>query len=78
ALIYTAGQTAPALDFTNWKTANIASPVNPFRPAQTLAVHIWKINSEGIQTDPVAVCAGASAVLVIAVMVFKVGARYLG
>ena len=48
ALIYTAGQSAPALDFTNWNPANIASPLNPFRPAETLAVHIWKINSEGI------------------------------
>ncbi|MSC09758.1 phosphate ABC transporter, permease protein PstA, partial [Lactobacillus rhamnosus] len=39
---------------------------------------IWKINSEGIQPDAVAVSAGASAVLVIAVLVFNVGARYLG
>ena len=78
ALIYTAGQSAPALDFTNWNPANIASPLNPFRPAETLAVHIWKINSEGIQPDAVAVSAGASAVLVIAVLVFNVGARYLG
>ena len=78
ALIYTAGQSAPALDFTNWNPANIASPLNPFRPAETLAVHIWIINSEGIQPDAVAVSAGASAVLVIAVLVFNVGARYLG
>lgn len=78
ALIYTAGQSAPALDFTDWNPANIASPLNPFRPAETLAVHIWEINSEGIQPDAVAVSAGASAVLVLAVLLFNLGARYFG
>ncbi|WP_225048851.1 phosphate ABC transporter permease PstA [Lacticaseibacillus kribbianus] len=78
ALIYTAGQSAPALDFTNWNPLNIASPLNPFRPAETLAVHIWKINSEGIQPDAAAVSAGASAVLIIAVLLFNVLARFLG
>ncbi|MHA3065579.1 phosphate ABC transporter permease PstA [Lacticaseibacillus saniviri] len=78
ALIYTAGQSAPALDFTNWNPMNIASPLNPFRPAETLAVHIWKINSEGIQPDAAAVSAGASAVLIIAVLLFNLLARYAG
>ncbi|WP_179394360.1 phosphate ABC transporter permease PstA [Lacticaseibacillus absianus] len=78
ALIYTAGQSAPALDFTNWNPLNIASPLNPFRPAETLAVHIWKINSEGIQPDAAAVSAGASAVLIIAVLLFNLVARYVG
>lgn len=48
------------------------------RPAETLAVHIWKINSEGIMPDADAVSAGASAVLIIAVLVFNLGARFLG
>ncbi|WP_262315510.1 phosphate ABC transporter permease PstA [Lacticaseibacillus parakribbianus] len=78
ALIYTAGQSAPALDFSNWNPLNIASPLNPLRPAETLAVHIWKINSEGIQPDAAAVSAGASAVLIIAVLLFNVLARTLG
>lgn len=52
ALIYTAGQSAPALDFTDWNPANIASPLNPFRPAETLAVHIWKINSKAFSQMP--------------------------
>src|SRR5699024_1352133 len=47
ALIYTAGQSAPALDFTNWNPLSITSPLNIFRQAETLAVHIWKVNSEG-------------------------------
>ncbi|WP_127848925.1 phosphate ABC transporter permease PstA [Lacticaseibacillus hulanensis] len=78
ALIYTAGQSAPALDFTNWNPMSISSPLSPFRPAETLAVHIWKINSEGIQPDAAAVSAGASAVLIIVVLLFNFGARYLG
>ncbi len=78
ALIYTAGQSAPALDFSNWNPLSISSPLSPFRPAETLAVHIWKINSEGIQPDAAAVSAGASAVLIIVVLLFNFGARYLG
>jgi phosphate transport system permease protein len=78
ALIYTAGQSAPTLDFTNWNPFYIASPLNPMRPAETLAVHIWKINSEGIIPDAAAVSAGASAVLIIAVLLFNILARLIG
>ncbi|SEK87046.1 phosphate ABC transporter membrane protein 2, PhoT family [Carnobacterium iners] len=78
ALIYTAGQSAPALDFTNWNPLSISSPLNVMRPAETLAVHIWKINSEGVMPDGAQVSAGASAVLIISVLLFNLGARYLG
>ncbi|MBS9336267.1 phosphate ABC transporter permease PstA [Fructobacillus papyrifericola] len=78
ALIYTAGQSAPSLDFTDWNPFNMASPLSPFRPAETLAVHIWKINSEGIMPDLSAVSAGASAVLIIVVLLFNFSARRLG
>ncbi len=61
ALIFTAGQSAPALNFTDWNPFNISSPLNPMRPAETLAVHIWKINSEGIMPDAKAISSGASA-----------------
>lgn len=78
ALIYTAGQSAPALNFSDWNPFNISSPLNPMRPAETLAVHIWKINSEGIMPDVSAVSAGASAVLIIVVLLFNFSARKLG
>lgn len=78
ALIYTAGQSAPALDFSNWNPFYIASPLNPMRPAETLAVHIWKINSEGIIPDATAVSLGSSAVLIISVLLFNLLARYVG
>ncbi|WP_421016755.1 phosphate ABC transporter permease PstA [Furfurilactobacillus cerevisiae] len=78
ALIYTSGQSAPALNFGDWNPFNISSPLNPMRPAETLAVHIWKINSEGIMPDASAVSAGSSAVLVLAVLLFNFLARWLG
>ncbi len=78
ALIYTAGQSAPALDFSNWNPLYISSPLNPMRPAETLAVRIWKVNSEGIMPDAAAVSAGASAVLIISVLLFNFLARFLG
>lgn len=78
ALIYTAGQSAPVLNFADWNPFNISSPLNPMRPAETLAVHIWKINSEGIMPDVSAVSAGASAVLIIVVLLFNFSARKLG
>jgi phosphate transport system permease protein len=78
ALIYTAGQSAPALDFTNWNPLSVSSPISLFRQAETLAVHIWKVNSEGTMPDGNSVSAGASAVLIIAVLLFNFGARALG
>ncbi|WP_028274228.1 phosphate ABC transporter permease PstA [Atopococcus tabaci] len=78
ALIYTAGQSAPALDFTNWNPRSISSPLNIMRPAETLAVHIWKVNSEGIMPDGAEISAGASAILILAVLLFNLLARYLG
>ncbi|WP_125766909.1 phosphate ABC transporter permease PstA [Lapidilactobacillus wuchangensis] len=78
ALIYTAGQSSPPLDFTNWNPTYIASPLNPLRSAETLAVHIWKINSEGIIPDASAVSAGASAILILFVLLFNFAARYFG
>ncbi|MFT8373599.1 MAG: phosphate ABC transporter permease PstA, partial [Liquorilactobacillus satsumensis] len=78
ALIYTAGQSATNIDFGNWNPFNSASPLNLLRPAETLAVHIWKINSEGVMPDAAAVSAGSSAVLIIAVLIFNLLARVLG
>ncbi|MBC1500406.1 phosphate ABC transporter permease PstA [Listeria weihenstephanensis] len=78
ALIYTAGQSTPTLNFGDWNPMNPTSPLNIFRPAETLAVHIWKINGEGIMPDAAAVSAGASAVLILSVLLFNILARILG
>ena len=78
ALIYTAGQSAPALDWSNWNPMSVSSPISIFRQAETLAVHIWKVNGEGTVPDGAAVSAGASAVLIIFVLLFNFGARFIG
>ena len=41
-------------------------------------MHIWKINSEGIIPDASAVSAGASAILILFVLLFNFAARYFG
>ena len=78
ALIFTAGQSAPVLDFTCLDFSSPSCPWNVFRPAETLAVHIWKINSEGVVPDLDAVSNGTAAVLMICVLAFNLGARFIG
>ena len=78
ALIYTAGQSAPALDWSNWNIFSVTSPISIFRQAETLAVHIWKVNSEGTIPDGTAVSAGSAAVLLIFILIFNLGALKLG
>ncbi|MBO2942495.1 phosphate ABC transporter permease PstA [Paenibacillus sp. F411] len=78
ALMFTAGMSSPPLDFTDWNPLSARSPINPLRPAETLAVHIWKVNSEGLAPDAKEIAAGASAVLVILILGFNLAARWLG
>lgn len=75
ALIYTAGMSAPDLKFN---TLSKSSAFSLLRPAETLAVHIWKLNSEGMVPDAAKIANGASAVLIIMVLLFNVSARLLG
>ncbi|MDR0847416.1 MAG: phosphate ABC transporter permease PstA [Lactobacillales bacterium] len=78
ALIFTAGSNEWKLDFNDWNPLHSHSPLSIFRPAETVAVHIWKIRSEGTVQDGAQVAAAASAVLIIAVLLFNVLARILG
>lgn len=78
ALIYTAGQSAPMLDFTCFDFSSASCPWNVFRPAETLAVHIWKINSEGVVPDLEAVSNGTAAVLMVCILAFNLLARFFG
>src|SRR5262245_5424781 len=49
ALIFTAGLATPSnYDFSNLNIFDPRSPWSPFRSTTTLAVYIWKINSEGL------------------------------
>jgi phosphate transport system permease protein len=78
ALIYTAGLTTPQLNFSNWNVMSPASFLNPMRPAETLAVHVWKLNSEGLLPDRTAVANGTAATLILFVLLFNISARLLG
>jgi phosphate transport system permease protein len=78
ALLYTAGMSSPTLNFSNLNPFSPTSPLNPFRPAETLAVYIWRINSEGLVPDARQIADGASAVLILAVLAFNLAARFFG
>lgn len=78
ALIFTAGQSAPVLDFMCFDFSSPSCPWNVFRPAETLAVHIWKINSEGVVPDLDAVSNGTAAVLMVCILGFNMIARFVG
>ncbi|HHW02393.1 MAG TPA: phosphate ABC transporter permease PstA [Thermoanaerobacterales bacterium] len=78
ALLYTAGITTPRLQFNNWNPLNMNSPLYIFRPAETLAVHIWKVNSEGLAPDARQIADGASAILIIMVLFFNIVSRWFG
>ncbi|ANB61085.1 phosphate ABC transporter, permease protein PstA [Anoxybacillus amylolyticus] len=74
ALIYTSGLTTPFLN-TAADLSSKAHPLNIFRPAETLTVHIWKLNSEGIVPDAKLIAAKSAAVLIIMVLFFNLTAR---
>lgn len=78
ALLFTAGLSTPRLDYANWNPFSAASPLNIFRPAETLAVHIWSVNTQGLIPDVEEVSSGSAAVLVISVFIFNILARWIG
>ncbi|MCH1624939.1 phosphate ABC transporter permease PstA [Fredinandcohnia quinoae] len=78
ALLFTAGLSTPRLDYANWNPFSEDSPLNIFRPAETLAVHIWSVNTQGLIPDVEDIANGASAVLVLSVLLFNLTARLIG
>jgi phosphate transport system permease protein len=78
-LLFTSGIGTPYhYDFSNFDLSNPASPWSPFRPATTLAVYIWKLNSEGLGIFVRQLVDGSAAVLIAMVLLFNLGARGLG
>lgn len=78
ALLFTAGLSTPRLDYLNLNPFSDTSPLSIFRPAETLAVHIWSVNTNGIMPDVNEIATGASAVLVLSVLLFNITARWVG
>lgn len=77
AVMFTAGMSSPSLKFTASLDSNV-SAFNLFRPAETLAVHIWKTNSEGISPDSAQIVASSAMVLILVVLIFNISSRLIG
>lgn len=79
ALIFTAGLSTPVnYQFQNLNITDPQSPWSPFHSATTLSVFIWKSNAEGLGDYVREVADMSAALLVILVLVFNLGSRYLG
>ena len=78
-LLFTSGLgTPPHYDFTNLDLTHPASPWSPFRPATTLSVYIYKLNSEGLGAFKNQIVDGSAAILISMVLLFNLGARLIG
>ena len=77
ALLYTAGQSTN-INWHNWNLTSPACPLNPIRPGETLALHIWVMRTEGsLNPNASEIASFSSAVLVIMVLAFSITARVL-
>ncbi|HMD01832.1 MAG TPA: phosphate ABC transporter permease PstA [Candidatus Baltobacteraceae bacterium] len=70
ALIYTAG--------TSVAHGNAAFSLDPFRPAETLAVHLWYAHTEALIPDVTKIGNGSALVLLVMVLIFNISARIVG
>ena len=78
-LLFTSGVgTPPHYNFLNFDLTNPASPWSPFRPATTLSVYIWNLNSEGLGAFKNQIVDGSAAILISMVLIFNLGARLIG
>lgn len=77
ALLYTAGQSTRIM-WNNWILPSVTCPLNPFRPGETRALHIWVMRTEGaLNPNSEKIANFSAAVLVIIVLAFSMTARYL-
>jgi phosphate transport system permease protein len=76
ALLYTAGMSTD-IDWHNWNLFSQTCPLNPFRPGETLALHIWGARTEALAPNAAQIANLSSAVLVIMVFTFSIVSRIL-
>lgn len=77
ALLYTAGQSTN-INWSNWNLASPTCPLNPFRPGETLALHIWVMRTEGsLNPNSTAIANFSAAVLIIMILSFSLIARII-
>jgi phosphate transport system permease protein len=77
ALLYTSGMNSD-INIHNWNITSQSCILNPLRPADTLAVHIWALKTEGTQTNADGIADFSSAVLIVMVFAFSLAARTIG
>lgn len=76
ALMFTAGMSTD-INWSNWDITSTSCPLNPFRPGETLALHIWALRTEALHADAAQQAATSSAILMILVVSFSLAARYM-
>jgi phosphate transport system permease protein len=76
ALLYTSGLSSD-VNINNWNIMSKSCILNPFRPADTLAVHIWALKTEGVQVNADKIADFSAAVLIIMVFLFSFCARII-
>jgi phosphate transport system permease protein len=78
-LLFTSGMSTPAhYDFLHFSLTDASSPWSPFRPATTLSVYIYSLQSEGLSHFKDQIVDGSAAILISMVFLFNLGARLLG
>jgi phosphate transport system permease protein len=78
-LLFTSGMSTPVhYDFLHFSLTDQSSPWSPFRPATTLSVYIYALQSEGLSSFKDQIVDGSAAILISMVFVFNLGARLLG
>ncbi len=74
ALLYTAGMSTD-IRWGEWDLTSARCPFNPFRPGETLALHIWASRTEAIIPNAAQIANLSSAVLILLVLCFSLFAR---
>ncbi|MFR2079238.1 MAG: PstA family ABC transporter permease [Streptococcus sp.] len=77
ALIYTAGQSAPALNWSDWNPLSISSQFRFSAKQRHLLFTSGRSTQKVLTPDATAVSAGSAAVLLIFILIFNFGARRL-
>lgn len=76
ALLYTSGMNSD-ININNWNIMSKSCILNPFRPADTLAVHIWALKTEGTQVGADKIADFSAALLIVMVFLFSFVARII-
>ena len=75
--MFTSGMSSD-VDFSNWNPMSINSPLSVMRPADTLAVRIWALKTEGVAANADKLSDISAAVLILMVFVFSLASRHIG